>query len=72
MGLKIMKQHFQRMDNKQLIIHIRSEIAVNQIRNIWRIKNPKLYFLHCIVMSLLENVHYYIEYIQEDKNREVK
>ena len=55
-----------------LNINIKSQIAVNQIRNIWRIRNPKLYYLHHIVMSQLEGINYYIKYIPDRKNEEVK
>ena len=41
------------------------------MRNIWRIRNPKIYFLYNIVMSLLQGLMYYIEYIDERKNEEV-
>ena len=42
------------------------------MRNIWRIRNPKIYFLYNIVMSLLQGLMYYIEYINERKNEEVQ
>ena len=53
LGLKEIRNTFRCLRNKVLIIHIKSQLTVNQIRNIWKIKNPKLYFLYTIVMSLL-------------------
>ena len=55
-----------------IIINIKSQIAVNQIRKIWRIKNPKMYLLHCIVMSLLEGLKYFIKYKDSNENWEAQ
>ena len=71
-GLKIMRRTFRRLENKMIIINIKSQIAVNQIRKIWRIKNPKMYLLHCIVMSLLEGLKYYIKYKDSSENCETQ
>ena len=61
MGLKEIRKTFTILRNKILIIHTKSELVVNQIRNIWRIKNPKLYLLYTIVMSILLAIRYYIK-----------
>ena len=45
---------------------------MNQIRNIWRIRNPKIYYLHNIVKKQLAGLNYYIEYIPDKKNQEIK
>ena len=72
LGLKEVRRTFRCLRNKIIIIHIKSQLIVNQIRNIWRIKNPKLYFLYNIVMSLLQGLRFYIECISEQKMKKYR
>ena len=62
-ALKLLRRTFRCVRNKIIIINIKSDLVVNQIRNVWRIRNPKLYLLHNIIMAQLQNLNYYIEHI---------
>ena len=46
-------------------------MVVNQMRNIWKIKNPKIYTLYNMIMSLLQGIRFYIEHISSNKAIEV-
>ena len=46
-------------------------MVVNQMRNIWKIRNPKIYTLYNMAMSLLHGLRYFIEHISSNKAVEV-